>query len=529
MYRVSMKYIARFFTAGALCAAVLSCGNAPHRDTVRSASSAREKDSVMEQYPGTSLPSAAALDYDITVFDSLDSGRLSSAASLYDGRRGWLTFRGNTLRDADFGGRVNGVPSRVVVDWVFTTGYDTARTSVGTWGGGTGWTGQPLYVRWTARQVGTFRRNLPELADRLGREEIIVASLCGKVYFIDFHTGEVSRKSIDVTNPVKGTCSLDPTMNGNLYVGQGVPKVAPMGQVVINLAEHRRTFFSGADPKAWRGWGAFDSSPVVVGGYLFWPGENGTVYKYRVDKSALVLHSTLRYRCKGAAPGVENSLCVYNNYGWFGDNRGNIVCIDLNTLRPVWHYDNCDDIDGSVVCEVIDGTPYLYAGCEVDRQGDRGFCRFVKLNGLNGSVVWEQKIPCRKLHIGGKHFDGGMYCTPLLGKGDCRNLVFANICQRDSSSGAEFTAFDRATGRVVYRTPLRSWAWSSPVAFYNEDGRMFVFTGDSYGKAYLIEGRTGKVLFRQRMANNFESSPVVVGNSLVVGSRGREIYRFSVE
>jgi hypothetical protein len=514
--------------AGVLCAVMLSCVNRGRKDAAPTPS-VTETDTVPEQYSGTPLASVAAIDYDVTVFDTLDSGRLSSSVSLYDGSQGWFTFRGNALRDADFGGKVRGVPSRLVVDWVFTTGIDTVRTSMGTWGGGTGWTGQPLFVRWTDRQIEAFRNSSPGLVGQLGREEIIVASLCGKVYFLDFNTGNASRKSIDVTNPIKGTCSLDPTLNGNLYVGQGIPKVAPMGQVAINLMEHKRTFFSGRDSNAWRGWGAFDSSPVVFGGYLFWPGENGTVYKYKVNRSSLTLHSTLRYRCKGAAPGVENSLCVYKNYGWFGDNHGNIICIDLNTLSPVWHYDNHDDIDGSIVCEVVDGTPYLYAGCEVDRQGDRGFCHFVKINGLDGNVVWEQKIPCRKLNINGKHFDGGLYCTPLLGKGDCRNLIFANICQRESLSAAEFTAFDRATGNVVYRTPLRSWAWSSPVAFYNENNRMFVFTGDSSGNAYLIEGKTGKVRFQQHVANNFESSPVVVGNSLVVGSRGNEIYRFSVE
>ncbi len=517
-----------FMAIATLCLTLLSCGTKV-RKAVAPVPTATKTDTVPEQYHGTPLASVASIDYDITVFDTADSGRLSSAVSLYDGSQGWFTFRGNTLRNADFGGKVKGIPSRIVVDWTFTTGFDAAKTSVGTWGGGTGWTGQPLYVHWTDRQLEAFRKSSPGLTAQLSPDEIIVSSLCGKVYFIDFRTGKASRESIDVTNPIKGTCSLDPTMNGNLYVGQGVPKVSPMGQVGINLADHKRFFFSGNDSRAWRGWGAFDSSPVVVGGYLFWPGENGTIYKYKVGKSSLKLHSTLRYRCKGCAPGVENSLCVYNNYGWFGDNHGNIICIDLNTLRPVWHYDNHDDTDGSIVCEVVGGIPYLYTGCEVDNQGTNGFCYFVKLNGLNGKVVWEQKIPCRKLNIGGKHFDGGLYCTPLLGKGDCRNLIFANICQRGSSSAAEFTAFDRTTGEVVYRTQLSSWAWSSPVAFYNENNQMFVFTGDSYGNAYLIEGKTGKVLFRERVANNFESSPVVVGNNLVVGSRGTQIYRFRVE
>lgn len=478
--------------------------------------------------PDTVLPSAQAVNYTVEIVDTLRDGRLTSVRNLYDGAGGWLAFRGNPMRNAEYGGTVKGVPDRVVKDWQFDTYFDNTQTSMGTWGGGTGWTGQPLYVKWRDEEMAAFRANSPALTSDFGMEEIIVSSLCGRTYFLNFETGRESRHFLDVTNPIKGTCSLEPVGRRLLFVGQGIPKVRPMGQMAFDLLFHRQTFFSGADRKAGRGWGAFDSSPVVVGGYLFWPGENGTIYKYAVGDSTITLHSALRYRSRGGSPGVENSICIYRNYGYFGDNAGNIICIELNTMHPVWHYDNHDDIDGSIVCEEEDGVPYLYTGCEVDKQGNSGLCHMVKLNGLDGSVVWEQQIPCRKLNLGGKHFDGGLYCTPLLGRGNCKDLLFANICQRGSSSAAEFTAMSKETGEVVYRTQLSAFAWSSPVAFYNERDELYVFTGDSSGNAYLIEGKSGKILFRERMVNNFESSPVVVGNSFVVGSRGREVYRFSV-
>ena len=147
---------------------------------------------------------------------------------------------------------------------------------------------------------------------------------------------------------------------------------------------------------------------------------------------------------------------------------------------------------------------------------------------MTGEPVWEQLIPCKKQNIRGKHFDGGFYSTPLLGHGDCERLIFANVCQRDNATNAEFTAFDKKTGEIVYRTPLKRYAWSSPVGFLNEKGRMYVFAADCGGNVYLIEARTGKILFTEKMGNNFESSPVVVGNQLVVGSRGKEIYKFEV-
>lgn len=479
------------------------------------------------------LLSAEQIQTEISVFDTVHSGELSDYNNLYADASGYFTFRGGPMRDADFGGRVKGRPTRIEQVWKYITQVDNTVSSTGSWGGGTGWTGQPLYIEWSDTVMKRFRRESPALTADFSKREIIVASLCGYLYFLNYETGTESRVPYNIGNPVKGTASLDPTLNGNLYVGHGIPNAQPIGQNVFNLFSHERTYiFPGQDNHPWRHWYAFDSSPVVVGGFLFWPGENGMIYKYRVTAEGQVtLHTTLRYRTKGSygAAGVENSLCVYKNYGFFGDNHGNVICINLNTMEPIWRYDNHDDIDGSIVCQLEDEVPYLYTGCEVDRQGLAGLCHFVKLNGLTGELVWEQQIPTQKLNLNGKHFDGGLYCTPLLGHGDCEGMIFANICQRDNSSKAEFTAFSTKTGEVLYRTALKYFSWTSPVAFYNERNQMFVFTGDSNGNAYLIEAKSGEILFSDRMVNNFESSPVVVGNEFVVGSRGQEIYKFRVQ
>lgn len=497
-----------------------------------------------EPLSSQALPSIDDIVYSVTNFDTLTDGTiryedqvmwdgtLGDQTTMYDGRYGSFTFRGGLRRDADYGGTVKGEPTRINKVWTFETKFDGTQTSMGTWGGGSGWTGQPVYVRWPKDRVEAFRQSSPALTDAFNEEEIIVGSLCGMVYFIDYKTGEPSRQPLDVTNPIKGSVSLDPSLNGNLYVGQGIPKVAPMGQMAWDLNTHKKTFFSGRDGQSWVKWGAFDSSPIRVGKFLIWPGENGTLYKYLIlpDNAGLKLHSTLRFKPKGkGAAGVENSICVYKNYGFYGTNHGHILCVDLNTLQPIWHYDNHDDIDASIVCEVVEDVPYLYAGSEVDRQGDLGTSYFVKLNGLTGEPVWEQKIRCKKLNLGGKHFDGGFYSTPLLGRGDCDSLIFANVCQRDGSNVAEFTAFSRHTGQAVYRVKLRQFAWSSPVGFLNEKGKYYILAGDALGYAYLIEGQTGRIIYEEHMCNNFESSPVVVGNQLVVGSRGTQIIKYEIQ
>ena len=65
--------------------------------------------------------------------------------------------------------------------------------------------------------------------------------------------------------------------------------------------------------------------------------------------------------------------------------------------------------------------------------------------------------------------------------------------------------------------------------FYNENGKLYVVQGDCAGNMYILEGATGKRLFWQKIGDNFESSPAVVDNALVVGSRGKIIFKMLVE
>ena len=496
--------------------------------------SERDSDSVAIVYtptmeelmlPDTAYASASAVSYVVEQEDTLPH-TLQYLDDLYDRTDRVMTFRKNLMRNADFGGRLDSVPHEIDIAWSFST---PAGAEGSTWGGGTGWTGQPLYAHWTEKEVQQFRQSSPALTEAFGAEEVMVASLCGKAFFLNFNTGQQSRQPLDLHNVTKGTMSLDPEYM-NLYSGQGVSKGEQLGCQAFDLLTHERTFFMN-DSRAWRGWHAFDSSPIVVGGYLFWPGENGSFYKFeRGEGGHLRRLETLRYRVKGAAPGIESSLCVYRNYGYFGDNHGNIICVNLNTMKPVWHYANHDDTDGTIVCKEEDGKPYIYTACEVDKQGGNGICHFVKLNALTGDLVWECEIPCNRISLPEKTLDGGMYSTPLLGAGDCEGLIFANICRNSASpSRGELTAISTADGSIRYTVPYGNFCWSSPVSLFTPDNKMYIVTGDASGNLYLIRGLTGEVIDKKLIGANFESSPIVVGNAVVVGCRGNKIYKFVVK
>lgn len=511
----------------AAVAATMSCGGgAKSAGTSDSTASDTAPAPLPElPLPDTVMPSASVICATVRVIDTVTPAAIDSYDDLYAGAPGVLTFRGGPRRDAAMGGTVSGVPSRIDVDWTFTTTADHRETGFGQWGGGTGWTGQPLYVEWPD---SLLRRYSSHLLSGFSGREIIVGSLAAKVYFIDFETGKASREPIDVGNPIKGTISLDPTLNGNLYVGQGVPAQRPFGALVIDLDSHRISDFYPEDPRAPRRWNAYDSSPVRVGRFIFRPGENGILYKFIPGDGKLKLHSTMSYTAGGVAPGMEASMSVYRNYGYTVDNHGYVVCTNLDTMTPVWAYCAGDDCDASPALAVEDGHPYIYVSSEIDRQGT-GTARFAKLDGIDGTPVWESRLPGARFNSpGGKHFDGGFYASPLLGQGNCSHLLFSNFVRNISGQDGYFIAIDRATGATVYETRLSVYGWSSPVGFLNESGRQYVLTGDCGGNLYLIDGIDGTVITRCAVGSNFESSPVVSGNSAVVGSRGNSIYKVSI-
>lgn len=472
---------------------------------------------VIVAFPDTMYASAEKL---LTVIDTVDASLptcLSTLEDVYADKPGIYTFRGSSTRNPLFHGHLTGDSIQFKVDWEYTTRCDYTNTCLGIWGGGVGWTGQPLYVQWPH--------------DSLQRQEIIVVSLCGDLCFIDFQTGKATREPFDVMNVLKGTPALNTALNGHLYVGHAVPKGAPFGTQVVDVLNRQTVEIFGRDNKAWRSWGGYDSSPVEAGGFLFRPAENGGIYKYYIGDGSYALQSVLRYSTTNTktSPGMESSMSICRNYGYVGDNAGNILCINLNTMKPVWCYWNHDDTDASPVVEMENDVPFVYTGCEVDRQGSNGASYFVKLNGLTGELVWEDTIHCHKLQYGDKSSDGGMYVTPLLGEGDCEGMIFSSFCVQKKGTTGVFMAFDKHDGSVLYRTKMKHECWSSPVAFYNDCHEMFIFIGDRVGNVFLIKGKTGEIVASAKIGNNFESSPIVVDDKIVIGSRGNKIFKISLQ
>ena len=70
---------------------------------------------------------------------------------------------------------------------------------------------------------------------------------------------------------------------------------------------------------------------------------------------------------------------------------------------------------------------------------------------------------------------------------------------------------------------MKRYAWSSPVAVYDDQQRAYLIQCDSVGNMFLIDGATGSVLDSVFFDANIEATPAVFGNTVVVGTRGQEI------
>lgn len=511
--------------------AMASCGRkaATSQETpIEPETVAEEETATMIELPDTAYESVALIKATTRVLDTITSGELGNYTDLYRTAPGVLAFRGNLYRDGDMGGKVKGRPSEIEVDWEVETAYDGRQTgSSQGWGGGSGWSGQPVYIEWPD-SLQKRHKDAGHLAQDFSGKEILVGSLCSNLYFIDFETGKASRQPIYVSNPIKGSVSLDPTLNGNVYLGHGIPNERPFGAATVNLDSHKMIDVFPEDRSAPRHWGAYDSSPVRVGNFVFRPGENGTLYKFDVTGEKPRLHSLMSYTAGGHGPGMEASISVYGNYGYTADNSGYIVCTNLNNMKPVWAYNIGDDTDSTPMISVEDGIPYIYTGCEEDKTA-RGVVKYVKLNGLNGQPVWEKEVPARRFNYGQKHFDGGFYASTLNGLGNSSDMVFVNCVKNLNQQDGTFMAINKKTGETVYEIPLSHYAWSSPVGFLNENDEMYILTGDCAGTMYLIDAKKGELISKKKVGANFESSPVVAGNSAVVGSRGKKIYKVSLK
>ncbi len=446
--------------------------------------------------------------------------------------KGITTFQGSNWRDRNSYGTVDIKEAKLEPIWYKSNGYIDIWT-------GTGWTGQPVIVEWDEAAKSIMNINTEKKA-KAGLKEVILATLDGKIYFMDLEDGNETRPPINIGYPHKGNVSVDPRGYPLLYAGQGVGTKngveGPFGFRIYSLINQERLLFlDGRDQYSYRGWYAFDAGSLVdkKTDTLIQVGESGIIYSVdlntefnALEPSVKIDPEIVRFRYKSPYDtriGFESSPIGYRNYIYCTDNTGLLLCLDINTLKPVWLRNITDDTDSTMVLEEVNiNEVYLYTACEVDWQGSGGKAHIRKIHALTGELMWEYSVDCFYNTI----TNGGAMASPILGKHDIDNLIIYNLAKpsHEHNNGSLLVALNRDTGKVVWSNEYTQYSWSTPAAIYTPEGKSHILFCDSVGDMRLLEGLTGKELDKINLGNNIEASPAVFGDIAVVATRGQRIW-----
>ena len=462
---------------------------------------------------------------------------------------GVSTFRGNNYRNSATYGTAQVTEKVLSTVWYKDTGTLTGST----WSGN-GWTGQPIIVQWddATRQIMNLYDSKKAKA---GLVEVIYASLDGMIYFLDLDDGSQTRDPLDIGMCFKGAGTLDPRGYPLMYVGSG--DANSYGQrprmYIISLIDGRILYEGGySEGLSYRkdndNWCAFDSAPLIhaESDTLIWPGESGILYTMELntqyDKAAgtvSVSPSTpvvTRYHTGRSSEeaywyGYEAGANIVENYLYISENGGMFFCIDLNTMELVWAQDTKDDSNSTPVFErVADDRGYVYTAPSLHWTQDenaQGTISIYKLDAVTGQILWE--APYDVFTVSG--VSGGVQSSPLLGKpgSSIEGMILYTISRTNTVDSGTLVALDTETGEEVWKLDMDYYAWSSPVAVYEENGTAYVVVCDSAGYASFIDGATGKVLDTEYLGGLVEASPAVYENMLVVGTRMKQICGIKVK
>ena len=498
----------------------------------------------------TSNPESWGIQWEIIQNGSIvDSYTREEAISFGDGSaytelEGIVTFRGDNYRSGATYGTANVTKETLSALW---------SSNIGSFNGwpGSGWTGQPLIVRWD-KDVKQIMNLYPEKKAKEGLVEVIYATLDGFVYFYDLDDGSYTRDKLWVGMNFKGAGSLDPRGYPLMYVGSGdyadgkTPRMYIISLIDGSILYER----SGSDSFTLRSdWAAFDSSPLVDAetDTLIWPGESGILYtiklntQFDAEAGTISIDPEETVKCRYTTSrssggkywlGYEPSAVIVDRYLYISENGGMFFCINLDTMELIWAQDTKDDSNSTPVFEWDESgeTGYIYTAPSLHwtaNSSNQGNLSIYKLNAKTGEIVWEYKYDCHTV----SGVSGGVQSTPLLGKSgtDLEGLVFYSIARTPNAYNGVLVALDTETGEAVWEMSMDNYTWSSPTAVYGESGKSYIVICDSVGNVSLLEGTSGKILSTVNIGSNVEASPAVFGNIVVVGTRGQKIYGLKVE
>jgi outer membrane protein assembly factor BamB len=371
---------------------------------------------------------------------------------------------------------------------------------------GTGWTGQP--VVW-------------ERPD--GVTEVIFGAYDKAVHFLDAETGAELRPSFRVGDIIKGSVTLDPDGFPLLYFGSRDNRLR-----IVALDRPEPTELWGLEASAVDGiWNDdWDGNPVVIDDVMYVGGENGWFFAIRLNRtvgsdglvavSPEILFQSPGWNSEllaqvGRNVSIESSVMVTGQVAYIANSGGRVLGFDISNIlagetTEAFDFWAGDDTDATLVS---DDEGHIYVAVEEERKNERSreLGQLIKLDpAADDPYLWGVPVP-------GEDDVGGLWATPALGDG----VLYA------STHPGQLLAVDTANGEVLWEEEIGWHAWSSPVVIGDA---LLVATCEGELRSYdLSEPRHPQANWTLQLSEScIESTPAVWKGMIFVGARDGKFY-----
>ena len=462
---------------------------------------------------------------------------------------GIMTFRGDNFRRNAAVGTLSAAPQDLSILWDVEGGSLKGANQTYY---GYSWPGQPAIARWST-QVRASSNLYDSKLEKKALKEVIIAGQDGNIRFLDLEDGSLTRNSIKLGYPMRGTPSLDTRGAPFMTVGQFARKLknkqGKIGLRQYNLYNQKELkLIDGLDGKSHRPLndiGSFNTSALIdrISDTVIAIGSNGALYLeslgsnfdfkagvYQISPSITLMTSKAQGQKNTALMAVESSPAAYDKYVYYADMGGVLRCVDTDTLQPVWAVNTGDSVMAAVALDLTeDRSLDLYTANMLNnrKKGD-GTVQIRKLDALSGKELWCTEVGVYK----GKKDkeDVGAKASPVIGQNKLGGLVYYTVTGLSeegrtplglSEEKAALIALSKDTGEIVWSMGLESRSESSPVAVYDVDGSGWIIQCEQNGTIHLVDGLTGKEISSLKLEAEIEASPAVYSNVMVIGTTGK--------
>ena len=376
---------------------------------------------------------------------------------------------------------------------------------------GTGWTGQPAVF------------------EHAEKTWVVFGGFDGHVHFLDAETGERLLPDFETADLIKTSVTIDPDGFPLAYFGSrdnnfrivAFDREEPTELWSLNAYDVPRILWNDD----------WDSSPLVIDDHLFLAGENSWFFVYRLNRSyglegvtvspelIVMMESWDEELLEDLTPSdgnryntaIEASPTISGDTLYIVNSGGLLTGWDISVLRDedppselprIFRFWAGDDVDAT---PVADSEGFVYLGVEhEDRNTERAeeVGQLVKLDPSNPTdpIVWSV--------FDDDYVPSGVWGTPAV----WRDVVFAG------THTGRFFALDRDTGEIRWEKGFPDLIWSSPVVIGE---RLLLADGGGYLRAYDVSDTTVEPpeLWNLKLSWRFESTPAVWDGVIYVGGR----------